>query len=81
MIFSLTNCPKTLVVDRKAVVMAMYDIPMTMKYADEIFAMLEGRIAVTDTPSQMFEGGILDRGFGVNVKYTNTEGGRIYFCE
>ncbi len=72
---------KALARDGKAVVIVMHDIPMTLKYADEIAVMSEGRIAVTGTPLRVFESGILDKVFGVTVKYTDTESGRIYFCE
>ena len=72
---------KTLARDGKAIIMVMHDIPMTLKYADEIAVISEGRIAVTGTPLRVFESGILDKVFGVTVKYTDTESGRIYFCE
>lgn len=72
---------KALAHDGKAIVTVMHDIPMTLKYADEIAVMWEGGIAVTGTPLQVYESGILDKVFGVRVKYTDTESGRIYFCE
>lgn len=72
---------KALVRDGKAIVTVMHDIPMTLKYADEVAVMWEGRIAVTGTPLQVYESGILDKVFGVRVKYTDAESGRIYFCE
>ena len=72
---------KALAREGKAIVMVAHDIPMTLKYADEIAVMREGSIAACGTPLQVFESGILDRVFGVRVRYTDTEGGRIYFCE
>lgn len=67
--------------DGKAIVMVMHDIPMTLKYAHEIAVMREGSIAVTGTPAEVFESGVLDKVFGVRVRYADTENGRVYFCE
>lgn len=72
---------RVLAADGKAVVAVLHDIPMALKYADEIAVMSEGRIAVTGTPLRVYESGVLDKVFEVRVKYTDTESGRVYFCE
>ena len=72
---------RVLAADGKAVVAVLHDIPMALKYADEIAVMSEGRIAVTGTPLRVYESGALDKVFEVRVKYTDTESGRVYFCE
>ncbi|MBD5139772.1 MAG: ABC transporter ATP-binding protein [Ruminococcus sp.] len=64
----------------KAVVMVLHDLPAALKYADEIIVMSEGNTAAAGTPDEVFESGVLDRVFGIQMKRTVTENGIVYYC-
>lgn len=75
------NICRSLTEKGKAVAAVLHDIPMALKYADEIAVMSEGKVTAAGSPLQIYESGVADRVFGVKVKYFETENGRIYYCE
>ncbi|MDE6745255.1 MAG: ABC transporter ATP-binding protein, partial [Oscillospiraceae bacterium] len=64
----------------KAVVMVLHDLPAALKYADVMIVMSEGSTAAVGTPDEVFESGVLDRVFGIQMKRTVTENGFLYYC-
>lgn len=64
----------------KAVVMVLHDLPAALKYADVMIVMSEGSTAAVGTPDEVFESGVLDRVFGIQMKRTVTENGVLYYC-
>lgn len=75
------NICRSLTEKGKAVAAVLHDIPMALKYADDVAVMSEGKVTAAGSPLQIYESGAADRVFGVKVKYFETENGRIYYCE
>lgn len=75
------NICRSLTEKGKAVAAVLHDIPMALKYADDVAVMSEGKITSSGSPLQIYESGAADRVFGVKVKHFETENGRIYYCE
>lgn len=67
--------------NKKTVIAVLHDLPLALKYADEVKIMKSGEIVFEGTPLQTFESGVLDSVFGVKVKSVEIENGRIYYCE
>lgn len=64
----------------KAIVMVLHDLPAALKYADKIIVMSDGKITASGAPEKIFESGILDLVFGIEMKRTFTENGAVYYC-
>lgn len=64
----------------KAVVMVLHDLPMALHNGDRIAVMEQGRMAGLGTPDEVFQSGVLNRVFHVNVFRADTRMGVRYFC-
>ncbi len=63
----------------RAVVMVLHDLPAALKYADEIVVMSAGRVLSAGTPNQVYNSGVLDRVFGIELQKINTPKGDVYY--
>ena len=59
---------KALAKEGKAVVMVLHDLREALEVADSLMVMKEGRVLMEDTPSAVFESGILESVFSVSVQ-------------
>lgn len=72
---------KKLAAEGKAIVTVLHDIPMALKYADELIVMNNGRVAASGKTEDVYKSGLLNRVFQVEIKETHTDTGKIYYCE
>ena len=64
----------------KSVIAVMHDLPLAFTFSDFIVVMKEGRIVTCDTPSNICRSGVLQDVFGVDVQYSEMDGGaRVFF--
>lgn len=67
------NILKGLAQSGKGIVSVLHDIPLAMKYADKIVIMDDGKILMHETPQKVFESGIIDKVFEIQIgKIENT---------
>ena len=59
---------KALAREGKAVVMVLHDLREALEVADSLMVMKEGRALMEDTPSAVFESGILESVFSVSIR-------------
>lgn len=65
----------------KAIVAVLHDIPLTLKYADELIVMNKGSIAASGTVDEVYKSGIMNSVFEVKIKEAAVDKGKIYYCE
>lgn len=63
----------------KAVVMVLHDISMALRIADQAAVLSDGRIVMADSPERVFQSGVLDQIFDLQVKRIETEDGWRYY--
>ncbi len=63
----------------KAVVLVLHDLPLALRGADKIAVFSEGELQCCDTPDMIYESGVLERVFGVEVHGVDTPHGRQYY--
>ncbi len=63
----------------KAVIMVLHDLASALKYADYIIVMRDGKNQGCGTPEEVFESGILNNAFNVEIKRINSNGQIIYY--
>ena len=73
------NMARTLAQQGKAVVLVLHDLCLAMRSADRVAVLGEGRLHCAGTPEDVFEGGVLDRVFGIPVRRVATETGWQYY--
>ena len=71
---------RALAADGKAVVVVLHDIGLAMRGADRIGVFHEGRLLVCDKPEAIYESGVLNTVFGVEVHAADTPHGKQYYC-
>lgn len=64
----------------RAIVMVLHDLSAALKYADEMIVMSEGKIVASGAPEAVYESGILDRVFGIEIKRFSAPDGVVYYC-
>ena len=64
----------------KAVVLVLHDLALALSGADRVAVFSEGTMRCLDTPEKIYESGVLNEVFGVNVHSVETTHGRQYFC-
>lgn len=77
----LMDMARQLAKQGKAVVLVLHDIAMALKVADNIVVMSEGAVMENGSPEQVFESGVLNKVFGVNIKRMETEDGWQYYVQ
>ena len=71
---------RSLAADGKAVVVVLHDIGLAMRGADRIGVFHEGRLLACDKPEAIYESGVLNTVFGVEVHAVDTTHGKQYYC-
>ncbi len=64
----------------KAVVLVLHDIPMALRGADRVAVFHQGTLAQWGTSEAVYESGVLDKVFGVQVCQVHTPHGTQYYC-
>ena len=63
----------------KAVVLVLHDLALALSGADKVAVFAEGEMRCCDTPEKIYESGVLDEVFGVEVHSVDTLHGRQYY--
>lgn len=63
----------------KAVVLVLHDISMALRTADQMIVLKKGEVKGTGTPEEIFESGVLNDVFGLQIKRILTEDGWQYY--
>ena len=64
----------------KAVVLVLHDIALALGGADRVAVFEEGNLRSIDTPEKVYESGVLDQVFDINVHRMETPHGMQYYC-
>lgn len=64
----------------KAVVLVLHDLSLALSGADRVAVFSEGVLRCCDAPEKIYESGVLDEVFGVEVHSAETPHGRQYYC-
>lgn len=64
----------------KAVVLVLHDISLALRAADRVAVLEAGALTAWDTPAAVYESGVLERAFGVQVHRLDTPHGIQYYC-
>ncbi len=75
----LMEVARELAREGKAVVLVLHDLSLAMRTADVLVVMKEGRILKTGSPKQVYQSGVLQEAFDVQVMQVDTEYGVQYF--
>ncbi len=78
--FRIMKLARALADEGKAVVLVLHDLPMALQYADRMAVLEQGRIVGIGTPEEVFESGVLNRVFDVDVLRAETPTGMRFFC-
>lgn len=76
----LMETAHALAADGKAVVLVLHDIPLAMRGAHRVAVLQQGQLKCCAAPAQVYESGVLDQVFGVQVCRTDTPHGSQYYC-
>lgn len=71
---------RSLAQEGKAVVLILHDIALALRAADRVGVLEDGRLQICGTPEEVYQSGVLDRVFGVQVHYMDTPHGKQYYC-
>jgi len=72
---------RTLAAGGKAVVMVLHDLPLALRTAHRLVVLDEGRVKAAGTAQEVFQSGLLNEVFGINVCRLRTENGWRYYYE
>ena len=64
----------------RAVVLVLHDLSLALRDADRVAVLADGILRQVGTPEEIFNGGELDRAFGVAVHRVQSENGWLYYC-
>lgn len=70
---------KKLANDGKGIIVVMHDIALAMQYSDKIVVMKDGKFTESGTPENIFNSGIVNHAFGVELKRIKTDNGFVYY--
>lgn len=71
---------KQLAKEGKAVVLVLHDIALALGGADRVAVFADGQLRTCDTPQAVYESGVLDEVFDVEIHCTETVHGMQYYC-
>ena len=71
---------KNLASQGKAVVLVLHDLSLALSGADKVAVFCDGQMRSCDTPQRIYESGVLNEVFGVEVHCVNTPHGTQYYC-
>lgn len=78
--FQIMQTARSLAGEGKAVVLVLHDISLALRESDRIAVFQEGCLLCCDTPDSVYQNGILERVFGVDIHRMNTPHGTQYYC-
>lgn len=64
----------------KTVVMVLHDLSLALRSAERLAVLERGTVACAGRPEEIFQSGVLDRVFGVEVRRVETPDGWQYYC-
>lgn len=79
--FRLLSCARSLADQGRAVVLVLHDLCLALRWADRLAVLDRGRLQMADTPEKVYESGLLNQIFEVNVGRFQTPNGWQYYCE
>ena len=79
--FKFMQTVRELAGDGKTIVLVLHDLLMALSYSDAIAVMDDGRITECASPQELLKSGIIEKLFGVSVKFLETENGRQYYYD
>ncbi len=65
---------------RRTIVMVLHDVNQAARYADQMVALVEGRIAACGSPNEMITPHVLAKVFNVEAEVVLREGANVPFC-
>ncbi len=71
---------KNLAKQGKAVVLVLHDLSLALSSADKVAVFCNGQMYCCDTPQRIYESGVLDEVFHVEVHCMDTPHGVQYYC-
>jgi len=71
---------RTLAKEGKAVVLVLHDLPLALGDADRVAVVEDGVMRSLNTPEKIYESGVLNEVFGVEVHCVDTSHGKRYYC-
>lgn len=71
---------RNLAKEGKAVVLVLHDLSLALGGADRVAVFSEGVMRCCDTPGKIYESGVLNEVFGVEVHSVETPHGKQYYC-
>ncbi len=77
----VTAMARRLAEEGRAVVMVLHDLPLALRWADDIALLSVGRLAAYGTAEEVYASGRLDRVFGVALRRVETESGWQYYYD
>ena len=70
---------RRLAAESKAVAVILHDLPLALRTADRVVLLDDGAVQLAGTPEELYESGLLNRVFGVELRRTETESGWQYY--
>lgn len=71
---------KKLRAEGKAVVMVLHDLPQALRTADQVLVLKDGFLEAKGAPERIFESGVLQKVFQVELERVQTKKGWQYYC-
>lgn len=71
---------RSLAKEGKAVVLVLHDLSLALRGADRVAVFGEGKLLCCEKPEAVYDSGVLDRVFQVNVHCMETPHGKQYYC-
>lgn len=62
----------------KTVIAVLHDLPLALRYSDEILLLENGRPAAAGTPDEVYDAGTIDRVFGISCRRIRIDGQTEY---
>ena len=76
--FEILDMIRLMKKNNKTVVMVLHDICHSLKFADKIVVMDEGRVKMQGTPDEIIESGVLEKIYNIKLKELEIDGNKEY---
>ncbi len=63
----------------KGVLVVLHDLPLALRFADRVLVLDGSRLVADDTPNALFHSGMLEKIFGIQLRYCDNDGEKVYF--
>ncbi len=77
----LMDMARQLAAEGKAVVMVLHDLSQALRTADEVVVLKDGLVAKCGTPDEVYESGVVQEVFDVEIERIRTKTGWHYICD